>query len=92
MKNERIFTQQVLFNITCKIESGMWWKASQTEISLNTKYKATTTIIVFFVFYGLVFIGLIVLIFCRIGNDSTPKYGELHSETQNEEEDTSSTT
>lgn len=90
--NERIFTNLVLFNITCKVESGMWWKASQTEISLSVKHKATITLIVFFVFYGLVFIGLVFLIFCKIGNDSTPKYGELHSETQSEEEDMSSMT
>lgn len=50
------------------------------SLSSEKKAYAITTIVVFFFCFAALFITLIVLVFCKVGSESTPKYGKLHDE------------
>ncbi|OHS96559.1 hypothetical protein TRFO_37267 [Tritrichomonas foetus] len=70
----------VVFNQKCPIIESL-----ETPTSGKDKY-AIATIVVFSCCFAVLFIGLVVLVFCKVGSTEAPQYGQLHEASQGDDE------
>ncbi|KAH0794985.1 hypothetical protein GPJ56_001111 [Histomonas meleagridis] len=68
----------VNFNESCPINNAT------ASLSQEKQAYAIVTIVVFIFCFAALFITLIALVFCKVGSDETPKYGQLHDEGDDE--------